>query len=243
MDETVLSWYPVIDSNFQTLPTSGKFSREEQLQWERKRLVTSGITSYEVHCESGKLIFPAAGTMFQCIDSGSDATSLQPIQIETCCSGARLNCQISPSYSELVAFVCNSDVWVAHTASGTFNIIDDNVSMGLICLYILGAEQRLTWVHTNKGSLIADPLSAGIPSYVIQEEFCRFQGFWWQPVATGNTISKIDPGSFYVLIIITLEDGIYRILYEEVDESDVGIVKFPSFNGDASGMEEYRFAS
>ena len=36
-------------------------------------------------------------------------------------------------------------------------------------------------------------------------------------------------------------DGIYRILYEEVDETDVGIVKFPSFNGDANGIEEYRF--
>lgn len=34
-------------------------------------------------------------------------------------------------------------------------------------------------------------------------------------------------------------DGVFRILIEEVDESDVGIIKFPSFNGD-SGMEEYR---
>ena len=37
-----------------------------------------------------------------------------------------------------------------------------------------------------------------------------------------------------------LADGIFRILYEEVDETDVGIVKFPSFNGEAGGMEEYR---
>lgn len=118
MEGSLLTWHPIIDSNFQTLPTSGKFSREEQLQWERKRLVTSGITSYELHCNSGKLIFPAAGTMFQCIDSGNEANSLIPMQIETCCGGARLNCQICPIYSELIAFVSNSDVWVAHTASG-----------------------------------------------------------------------------------------------------------------------------
>ena len=35
-------------------------------------------------------------------------------------------------------------------------------------------------------------------------------------------------------------DDVFRILYEEVDESDVGIVKFPSFNGEAGCMEEYR---
>ena len=43
---------------------------------------------------------------------------------------------------------------------------------------------------------------------------------------------------FFIYLIVV--DGIYRILYEEVDESDVDIIKFPSFNGDPSGMEEYR---
>ncbi|XP_032785122.2 dipeptidyl peptidase 9 [Daphnia magna] len=199
LEGSPLVWHPAIDPNFQVLPSVGKFSKEEQLQWERKRLVTSGITSYEIHHESGRLIFPAGGSMFQCVDQGNHVVNLQPIQLETNCGGARLNCQICPNSSELVAFVSNSDVWVAHTESGN--------------------EQRLTWVHTNKNSLAADPLSAGIPSYVIQEEFCRFQGFWWQPVMT---------------------DDVFRILIEEVDESDVGIIKFPSFNGDG-GLEEYRF--
>jgi len=53
------------------------------------------------------------------------------------------------------------------------------------CL-LTGSEERLTWVHNNTSNLSSDPLSAGIPSYVIQEEFCRFQGFWWQPVMTGT---------------------------------------------------------
>ena len=54
----------------------------------------------------------------------------------------------------------------------------------------LGHEERLTWVHTNSNNLALDPLSAGIPSYVIQEEFCRFQGFWWQPVASGKHFDR-----------------------------------------------------
>lgn len=56
--------------------------------------------------------------MFQCVDTGNQITNLQPIQLETLCGGARLNCQICPNMSQLVAFVSNSDVWVAHTDSG-----------------------------------------------------------------------------------------------------------------------------
>lgn len=67
---TRLPWQPVIESNFQSISLSSKFSREEQLMLERKRLATWGITSYELHEESGKLVFPASSTLYQCIDSG-----------------------------------------------------------------------------------------------------------------------------------------------------------------------------
>jgi len=100
------------------LPSPGKFSKEEQLQWERKRLVTTGITSYEIHLESGQILFPASGSMFHCLDSGNQVVNLQPIQLDTDCGGARLNSQICPHYPALVAFVSNSDVWATHTESG-----------------------------------------------------------------------------------------------------------------------------
>lgn len=64
-----LPWQTVIESNFPSL-SANKCSREEQLLWERKRLTTWGITSYEIHTGSGKIIFPAAGSLFQCSDSG-----------------------------------------------------------------------------------------------------------------------------------------------------------------------------
>ena len=58
-----------------------------------------------------------------------------------------------------------------------------------------------------------------------------------------NLFLNISPRCLFYRIInhfFSLADGIFRILYEEVDETDVGIVKFPSFNGEAGGMEEYR---
>lgn len=65
-----LQWHSGIEANFPSLSTSNKFSREELLLWERKRLATWGITSYELHSESGKLVFPAASSLFQCTDTG-----------------------------------------------------------------------------------------------------------------------------------------------------------------------------
>lgn len=65
-----LQWQCVIEANFPSLSSTNKFSREEQLLWERKRLTTWGINTYEIHSDSGKIIFPAASSLFQCIDSG-----------------------------------------------------------------------------------------------------------------------------------------------------------------------------
>lgn len=119
LEGSPLVWHAAIDSTFQILPVVGKFSKEEQLQWERKRLVTSGITSYELHLESGRIIFPAAGSMFQCTDTvGLSTSGLLPVEITTNCGGARLNCQICPHQPDLVAFVANADVWVTHTGTG-----------------------------------------------------------------------------------------------------------------------------
>lgn len=66
-----------------------------------------------------------------------------------------------------------------------------NSLTGFQYYFSIGNEQRLTWVHTNAPSLANNALSAGIPSYVIQEEFCRFQGFWWQPVMSGMLLLPI----------------------------------------------------
>jgi dipeptidyl-peptidase 9 len=107
---------------------------------------------------------------------------------------APIDPKICPQNSDLVAYVCGNDIYVTHSISGH--------------------NKRLTYSHGGKKN---DPLSAGVPSYVMQEEFNRYQGYWWQPQA--------------------LEDGIYRICFEEVDESEVHLFTLSS----AHGGEEYRF--
>lgn len=58
------------------------------------------------------------------------------------------------------------------------------------CPSVLGEEKRVTHVHSGSGRLEYDPKSAGLPSYVMQEEFSRYQGFWWQPVSPGKAPPK-----------------------------------------------------
>lgn len=194
-----LHWQPIIEANFQTVSSTKRLSREEQLLWERKRLATWGITSYEIHLDSGKLVFPAASSLYQCIDTGFMAGPLFPSEIRMSTSGAKLCPQICPWNNALIAHTCSGDLYLSHS--------------------ITGSSVRLT--HARKGgkSLVNDPLTAGTPSYVMQEEFTRYIGYWWQPKSN---------------------DGIYRIVYEEIDESDVKIFCFPS-TSNSEDIDEFRF--
>ncbi|KAL1123002.1 hypothetical protein AAG570_003326 [Ranatra chinensis] len=196
-----LHWQQLLEFNLQKVG-GARCSREEQLMLERKRLTTWGIASYELHPHSGKIVFPAAGTLYQCVDNTRQNGPLFPSEIRTNSNGAKLSPEICPSNSDLMAYVFNSDIWVAHEPSGSY--------------------ERVTFAHKGGRGLVDDPLSAGIPSYVIQEEFLRYQGFWWQPHTN---------------------DNVYRLLYEEVDDSEVGLYTFTSFTPPSSNlpMEQYRF--
>ncbi|XP_017469949.1 PREDICTED: dipeptidyl peptidase 9 [Rhagoletis zephyria] len=176
------------------------WSREFQLLQERKRLSTWGITSFELHKPSGKIVFPCFSDLYQCLDTGYTNWPLFPTQLRTCPQWAALDPQICPQNSDLIAYISGSDIWVTHTVSGH--------------------EERLTFAHDGRRSIADDPLSAGVPSYIMLEEFSRFQGYWWQPKS---------------------DDGVYRIVYEEVDESDVCMYTFPSSQAMPGEMEEYRF--
>ncbi|XP_046431750.1 dipeptidyl peptidase 9 isoform X1 [Neodiprion fabricii] len=195
-----LNWQSLIEANFQSLSSVSRLSREEQLLWERKRLATWGITSYEIHPESGKLVFPAASSLYQCVDNGSTPGLLFPSELRMSTTGAKLCPQICPWDHALVAHTCAGDLHLSHS--------------------ITGSSVRLTYAKKGGRSLADDPLMAGTPSYVMQEEFTRFIGYWWQPKST---------------------DGIYRIVYEEVDESDVKIFCFPSSTSNSGEIEEFRF--
>lgn len=79
-----------------------------------------------------------------------------------------LDPQICPDNSEIFAYISSGDIWVINMVSG------HNV--------------RLTNAHDENKTLSDNPLSAGVPSYVMQEEFSRYDGFWWQPQTEGKQI-------------------------------------------------------
>lgn len=70
-----LQWNVVLQQPLSSVATAGGsginvWSREFQLMQERKRLSTWGITSYELHKPSGKIVFPCFNDLYQCLDTG-----------------------------------------------------------------------------------------------------------------------------------------------------------------------------
>ena len=49
--------------------------------------------------------------------------------------------------------------------------------------------------------MVDEALSAGVPSFVVQEEFDSYSGYWWQPRTESDDYSKVNK---------------YCILHEEV---------------------------
>lgn len=211
-DKFVLPWKPLIDT-LQPSWSSGQLSKEEQLMRERKRLGSYGITSYDFSEEKGRFVFPANSSLFMCEDS--DLTSdipLVPTLVETQCLGARLDPKICPANPDIVAFINSGDIWVSSV--------------------ITYEELQLTQTQNSKGGgLEENPVTAGVPSFVVQEEFDRYTGYWWQPATDSPADASSD------------ETQTLRILYEQVDESFVEIVHIygPTAMGELGGVDEYRY--
>lgn len=200
-NNTRLDWKPLIESNVALGVTSGKWSREEQLLWERQRVAAWGIASYELHAKTGRVLFPCASSLFVAEEGPTQAPPLVPRSLNTG-GGAPLTPAMCPRAPSLVAHAARGDIWLAAGA--------------------LRRPTRLTYACKGHepDRLADDPRQAGVPCYVTQEEFSRYTGFWWQPKS---------------------DDDIYRIVYEEVDESEVKIFSFPSSQTSSGEVEEFRF--
>jgi hypothetical protein len=122
--------------------------------WERKKVSSWGITSYDIHLDTGRILFPAGGSLYYCMDRGGGGgsggcTPVFPYEIQTRTVGARLNATMCPHNPDLVAFVNSGDLWVTHLETRQ--------------------EERLTFCHNASAEGVAeDPVSAGLPSYVMQ---------------------------------------------------------------------------
>ncbi|XP_070178720.1 dipeptidyl peptidase 9-like isoform X2 [Littorina saxatilis] len=205
----VLQWMCLLDT-LQPSWSSGQLSKEEQLMRERKRLGSYGITSYDYNESKGRFVFPANNSLYMCEDA--DLTSdvaLVPTMIDTQTSGARLDPKICPVCPDIVAFINCNDIWVTCP--------DTNEEMRLTCTRSNSLSERLE----------DNPVTAGVPSFVMSEEFDRYTGYWWQPVV------DCKPEE---------ETRTLRILYEEVDESDVEVLQiFAPTSGENGGIEEHRY--
>eukprot|EP00039_Didymoeca_costata_P007453 m.100137 g.100137 ORF g.100137 m.100137 type:complete len:816 (+) comp13693_c0_seq9:225-2672(+) len=170
---------------------SNSLSKEDILLRERQRQFTTGITSYVLHYASEQILFPYAGRLFVCKPK-TDAP-VYPTEIVTSHKGARLHPEFCPMRPEILSYVRENDIWIT----------SNNV------------ELQITAARASNADL-----SAGVPSYIVQEEFDRISGYWWQPKSSNMSVQ--------------------RILYEKVDESPVDQVVIPEFSTDGD-VETLRF--
>ncbi|KAH0625843.1 hypothetical protein JD844_034174 [Phrynosoma platyrhinos] len=94
----------------------------------------------------------------------SEVSPMKPLEIKTQCSGPRMDPKICSADPSFFAFINNNDLWVANIKTGE--------------------ERRLTFCQKGLSSVLDDPKSAGVATFVIQEEFDRFTGYWWCPTAS-----------------------------------------------------------
>ncbi|KAI8503314.1 dipeptidylpeptidase [Branchiostoma belcheri] len=201
---SMLPWQPLLDS-FHATPYMCQYSREEQLLRERKRVSAFGITSYDVDIEHRRFLFPASNSLYMCTDDNMTEQAVVPEEIKSQCTAARIDPKMCPSNNSLVGFVCSGDLWIT-------NLGDEE-------------ERRLTFVHKGLTNLAEDPKTAGVPSFVVQEEFDRYTGYWWSP-----TFDQNSDGS-----------RTYRLMYEEVDESEVEILHIVSSTNNERGVDHFRY--
>uniref|UniRef100_A0A8C5MB19 dipeptidyl-peptidase IV n=1 Tax=Leptobrachium leishanense TaxID=445787 RepID=A0A8C5MB19_9ANUR len=203
----MLSWKPLLDT-FQATPDYGMYSREEELLRERKRIGTVGISAFDYHAESGTFLFQAGSSIYTVHDGGKHGFTNQPLQpqlLESSCPNIRMDPTLCPGDPSWIAFVHSNDLWVANIESGE--------------------ERRLTFVHKDSARVEEDARSAGVASFVLQEEFDRYTGYWWCPHN-----EKTSSGG-----------QVLRILYEENDESDVEIIHVTSPMLETRRTDSFRY--
>nr|XP_057928548.1 dipeptidyl peptidase 9-like isoform X1 [Doryrhamphus excisus] len=207
----ILSWKHILD-HFKTSPRNKTISREEELLRERKRLGVSGITSYDYHPSRGLFLFQANNSLYWCFDGlkneadvSSQKIPMDPFEIMTQCSGTRMDAKICPTDDDVISFIHNNDIWVTNIKTNE--------------------EKRLTFCHKGIDKPNEDAKTAGVASFVTQEEFNRFTAYWWRPVAQHES----DGGKAI------------QILYEEVDESEVDVIHVPSPALEECNTDVYRY--
>jgi hypothetical protein len=100
---------------------------------------------------------------------------------------SRMDPKLSPSNPNIIGFIHHNDVWVSNITTGR--------------------EKQLTQTHSGlpQNSAVDETVSAGVPSFVVQEEFDRYTGYWWKPMIEN--------------------DNKFCVLYEEVRKENLYLLR------------------
>ena len=93
-----------------------------------------------------------------CIFFDSTKQHAVPNVVHTSLPGSRMDAKICQRNPDIISFIYAGDIWIANVKTRQ--------------------ELRLTFVRAPGRD---ECVSAGIPSFVTQEEFDRFTGYWWEP--------------------------------------------------------------
>lgn len=234
-DDAPLAVNPLI--TFQGTGTT--YSKEEQLLRERKRVGAYGITSYDFDAASRTFAFSCGSSVFTLTDNDSNTEAPPPLvprdMTANSPGGACIDPKICPGTPGLVAFVRAGDLWLASSSPHCPGSVAKDPTV-----------QRLTFVESLDG------VTAGVASFVVQEEFDRYTGFWWRPAASSGSFgSDARSGSAMHLDASDEDDDAmtssvssHQILFEEVDESAVNSVNIVSSTDDKDnpkGFDTYKY--
>lgn len=225
--EQKLTFNPLIA--FQGTGTS--YTKEEQLLRERKRVGAYGITAYDYDSVSRSFAFSCGSSVFTVTDSEDASAPYTPHDVTaSSVGGACMDPKICPGCPNLIGFVRSGDLWVASAKPGAKH----------------QSVKRLTYVESLEG------VTAGVVSFVVQEEFDRYTGYWWRPQPRGSYGGNCTRSGSAMHLDTTDEDedtmtssvSTHQILYEEVDESGVeptNIVSSTEDKDNPKGYDTYRY--
>ncbi|KAG7468007.1 hypothetical protein MATL_G00138230 [Megalops atlanticus] len=201
-----LSWKPLLQ-HFHS-HEYGEYYPEDELLRERKRIGTQGIVTFDLHRPSGTFLFQAGASIYTVRDGGSQGFTkqpLKPVKVNTSCPSIRMDPKLCPVDPAWFCFIHSCDIWIGNLESGE--------------------ERRLTFTHKGLSNPELDPKSAGVATFLLQEEFDRYTGYWWCPAA------------------VDAADGsrTLRIFYEENDESEVEIINVTSPLLETRLTESFRY--
>jgi len=114
----VFKWKELIfvDSTPKDEDSTKKLSIEETLQLERKRMLVTGITSYEFNEKQRRFVFNFDGSL--CYFDDNDKAPYKPIKLPSNLKSFKINPSICPSNPDLVAYICEDDVFVLNIRTG-----------------------------------------------------------------------------------------------------------------------------